>query len=127
MCVRAYGHRVSVVDVRVFCACARGERLLGLKITSSGVGFLLLLLFLNVDHEQELKNYGGDGAGELGGGCAAEGGELACARGTRHSTPPPLPSTPLHFFTPKKNSYNKSPGHRRGAHMALARAQTGPR
>ncbi len=29
MCVRVYGRRVSVVDVRVFCACARGERLLG--------------------------------------------------------------------------------------------------
>ncbi len=29
MCVRAYGCRVSVVDVRVFRACARGERLLG--------------------------------------------------------------------------------------------------
>ena len=29
MCVRAYGRRVSVVDVRVFRACARGERLLG--------------------------------------------------------------------------------------------------
>jgi hypothetical protein len=28
MCVRAYGRRVSVVDVRVFCACARGKRLL---------------------------------------------------------------------------------------------------
>ncbi len=29
MCVRAYGCRVSVVDVRVSRACARGERLLG--------------------------------------------------------------------------------------------------
>ncbi len=29
MCVRAYGRRVSVVDVSVFRACARGERLLG--------------------------------------------------------------------------------------------------
>ena len=29
MCVRAYGRQVSVVDVRVFRACARGERLLG--------------------------------------------------------------------------------------------------
>jgi hypothetical protein len=28
-CVREYGRRVSVLDVRVFCACARGERLLG--------------------------------------------------------------------------------------------------
>ncbi len=28
MCVRVYGRRVSMVDVRVFCACARGERLL---------------------------------------------------------------------------------------------------
>ncbi len=27
--MRVYGRRVSVVDVRVFCACARGERLLG--------------------------------------------------------------------------------------------------
>jgi hypothetical protein len=27
--VRAYGRRVSVVDVRVFRACARGECLLG--------------------------------------------------------------------------------------------------
>jgi hypothetical protein len=30
MRVRAYGRRVSVVEVRMFCACARGERLLGL-------------------------------------------------------------------------------------------------
>jgi hypothetical protein len=29
MCVRAYVRRVSVVDVRVFCAWTRGERLLG--------------------------------------------------------------------------------------------------
>ena len=29
ICVRANGRRVSVVDVRVFCACALGERLLG--------------------------------------------------------------------------------------------------
>ena len=29
MCVLVYGRRVSVVDVRVLCACARGERLLG--------------------------------------------------------------------------------------------------
>jgi hypothetical protein len=29
MCVRAYRRRVSVMDVRVFCACARGERLSG--------------------------------------------------------------------------------------------------
>ena len=29
MCVHAYGRHVSVVDVGVFCACARGERLLG--------------------------------------------------------------------------------------------------
>ncbi len=29
MCMRAYGHRVSVVDVCVFCVCARGESLLG--------------------------------------------------------------------------------------------------
>jgi hypothetical protein len=29
MCMRAYGRRVSVVDVRMFRACARGERLLG--------------------------------------------------------------------------------------------------
>ena len=26
---RAYGRLVSVVDLRVFCACARGERFLG--------------------------------------------------------------------------------------------------
>jgi hypothetical protein len=29
MCVHAFRRRVSVVDVRVFFACARGERLLG--------------------------------------------------------------------------------------------------
>ena len=29
MCVHVYGRRVSVVDVRVLCACARGERLMG--------------------------------------------------------------------------------------------------
>jgi hypothetical protein len=37
MCVRAYRRRVSVVDVRVFRACARGERFLGvINITESG-------------------------------------------------------------------------------------------
>ena len=41
MCVRAYRRRVSVVDVRVSRACARGERLLGvINIIMYGHGII---------------------------------------------------------------------------------------
>jgi hypothetical protein len=40
MCVRASGRWVSVVDVRVFCACASGERLLGV------INIIYLYLYL---------------------------------------------------------------------------------
>jgi hypothetical protein len=43
MCVRAYGRRVSVVEVRLFCACTRGERLLGV---TNIIFFVSLPLYL---------------------------------------------------------------------------------
>ena len=51
MYVRAYGHQVSMVDVRVLRACARGKRLLGVinindvsicRVRRRGIGILLL-------------------------------------------------------------------------------------
>ncbi len=48
MCVRAYGRLVSVMDVRVFCACARGERLFGV------INIILSLSPCTVSHQLRL-------------------------------------------------------------------------